>query len=433
MKILGGRHRGGRTVLGVLTFFVTTAVLAACGTVAGKPEAGEFDIRKLSVGKYPTDPLDVRASFTHSPFNGRELATARLADAVVTGPDVDPSFTHGVLSISLQISVGLQSVLSLSAKPVVERNDMMFGYAASASTKEISEASDAVGPLVFSPFGGKKPDPDATSFNATVFQFSDQQRAAAAAEQMEAADFDVAADQNQRVAVDKYPDAKSHWRPGIPSMGTTMAHGQYVISVFVQQPQPEIAGLKNLTQKVLDAQLRLLDQTPPLSARDVLRLDYDPQGMLRRTLHPGNTPRPAADTEVTRTPRGFLHNVDDQAKWKSLLGDNGVDSTATARDGALLLRARDATAATALWSGITSAATTPADKPTDVPGTACTETNKPAKPHRIEQEEAWDNSDRFVCTLHYGRYVAQVAGTQLSDVTQRAAAQYALLVNSQYM
>ncbi|MEU1206770.1 hypothetical protein [Nocardia sp. NPDC005825] len=432
MRILDAHRPCARGALGVVALFVTTAVLAGCGTVAGTPEAGEFDIRKLSVGSYPTDPLEVRASYTHSPSSGLDLAIGRLGDAVVTGPDVDPTFTHGVLSEAMDVSIGLGLVLSSVAEPVAERNNMMFGYAASASTKPMSTVSDPNSFLVYSPFGHMKPEPDATSFSVTVLQFPDKQRASTAAEQMEAADFDVAPDQNQRVTLDKQPAAKSHWRPGVPSMGTTLAHGQYVVTVFVQQPNPELAGLKSLTEKILAAQQPLLDQVPALSPRDVLRLDYDPQGMLRRTLHPGTFPYPHAENEVTRAPRGFLHNVDDQARWKTLLEGNGVDSTATTRNGALLLRARDAKAAAALWAGITNAETTAPDKPADIPDTTCTETTKTVKPHRIDQEDAWDRSDRFICTLHYGRYVARVAGLQLADVSQRAAAQYALLVNSQY-
>ncbi|MFE4455854.1 hypothetical protein ACFROC_00720 [Nocardia tengchongensis] len=432
MKVFDASRPGGRTVFGALTLLVTTAVLAGCGTVTGTPGAAELDVRKLAVGKYPTDPLDSRMSYVHSKSGGRELAVGRLGDSVVIGPEVDPSFTHGVMSLSLQVSAGLGLVLSTVAEPVVERNNMMFGYAASASTKPLSTARDPDSLLAFSPFGGAKPDPDATSFNVTVLQFPDQQRATVAADQMEAADFDVASDQNQRITLDKQPGAKAHWRPGIATMGTTLAHGQYVISVFVQQPKPEVTELTKLTEKVLAAQLPLLDQTPALSPREVLRLDYDPQNLMRRTLHPGNYAAPNAVDEVTRTPRGFLHTVDDQPKWKTLLDDNGVDSTATTRNGALLLRTRDAKAATALWSSLAGAAASPADQSADVPDTTCVETASPnTKPQRYDDEDAWDKSDRYVCTLHYNRYVARVAGTQLADVKQRAAAQYALLANSQ--
>ncbi|MEC3913283.1 DUF7373 family lipoprotein [Nocardia sp. CDC160] len=433
MNILEARRRGGRTALGAVVLITTTAVLAGCGTTAGKPVAGEFDIRKLSVGQYPTEPADIRASYSHSPANGKELAIGRLANAVVIGPDVDPIFNHAVSSVSLSGPTALALVLSTVAEPVAERNDMQFGYAASVSTKPLSGARDSGAILTFSPFGGMQPDPDATSFNVTVLQFPDQQRASTAAQQMEEADFAVAADQNQRVALDKQPDAKAHWRPGIPSMGTTLAHGQYAISVFVQQPKPELAGLKSLTEQILAAQLPLLDALPPLSPREVLRLDYDPQGLLRRTLHPGKALYPHAETEITSTPRGLIHTIDNQPSWKTLLDNNGVDYTATTRNGALLLRAKDPKAATAVWSTITGGGPTPIDKATDVPDTSCVESTKGNKPQRFDDEDAWDKSDRFVCLLHYDRYVAVVAGAQLADVTQRAAAQYALLVNSQYM
>ncbi|WP_405489195.1 hypothetical protein [Nocardia sp. NBC_00511] len=431
--IFDSRSISCRTALGVLTLSITTAVLTGCGAVSGNPVPGEIDIRKLSVGTYPIEPLDSRFSYSHTISGGLELATGRIDDAVVSGPDVDPSITHGVLSVNLQIPEGLGLVLSSVAKPVAESNNMLFGSSASASTKPLSNVRAANIGEVYAPFGPYTPDPSATSFNVTVLQFPDEQRAGAAAEQMEAADFNVAADQNQRVTIDSHPDAKAHWRPGIPSMGTTIAHGHYVVSIFVQQPNPELAGLKSLTEKILAVQLPLLEKLKPLSRRDMLRLDYDPQGMMRRTLHPEKGALPHSESEITRTPRGFLHNVDDQSTWKKLLEDNGVDSTATALDGGLLLRARDSNAATALWTGITSATTAPADKQADVPDTVCTETSNTVKPYRFDQEDAWDHSDRFICTLHYDRYVARVAGTQLADVTQRAAAQYALLVNSQYM
>lgn len=434
MRILSTRRTGGSKILGSIALVVTTAFLASCGsTTAGKPAAGEYDVRKLSIGKYPTEPIDLRSRFIHSPSTGLNLAIGRLADAVVFGADVDPTFTHGVLSQSLGAGEGLGLVMSKAAEAVADDNHMMFGFSASTSTKKIPISPGTKDLFNYSPFGGKDPDPDADSFNVTVLQFPDTGRAATAADQMEAADFNVAPDQNQRITLDKQPAAKAHWRPGIPTLGTTIAHGQYVVSVFVQRPKPEIGGLKDLTEKVLATQLPMLDQTPALSLREMLRLDYDPLGVLRRALHPGTYPAPDAENEVTHTPRGFLHNVEDQGMWKKMLDNDGVDRTATTRNGALLLRARDADAAAALWSGITSAADNSINKSAEVPDTSCYETRPVAKVQPFTDSEAWDDSARFICTLHYDRYVARVAGTQLADVVQRAAAQYTLLANSQYM
>ena len=48
-----------------------------------------------------------------------------------------------------------------------------------------------------------------------------------------------------------------------------------------------------------------------------------------------------------------------------------------------------------------------------------------------KQEIVADNANaRFVCFVSFGRYVGSVASNEEKDVQQRAAAQYAILVNS---
>ncbi|MET9488662.1 hypothetical protein [Nocardia sp. NPDC006630] len=431
MKFFSNRLPTAGVAFNALAFVLTSAALVSCGSSTdGTAIAGEVDVRKFAVGTYPTIPADLRGSYRHEALSGTQLAVARLADAVATGPDVDPSFAHGVMQWSITTLGSVSSVLANATEPVAERNNVMFGYSASASTRPLPDTGDPSASGIFHPFGGGHTDPDATSFNITVLQFPSAQEAESAATQMEAADFDVAADLNTHISLDKYPSAKAHWRQGIPSMAATLAHGQYVVNVFVQLPKPELAGLKNLIEKVYAAQVPLLDQTPPLSAREVLFLDYDPYGMVRRTLHPDKLLRPNADTEATRTPRGYLHYVDDQIAWKRLLDDNRVDRISTTQKGALLLRTPDTKSATALWAGINGLTTGTADRPANVPDVACAEN---PKPKRDSYDNYWDEPDRFICTVRYDRYVARVAGAQLADVHQRAAAQYALLANSQYL
>lgn len=430
MGILSSRQRGGGGVSSAAVLILSAAVLTGCGsTVSGTAVSGEVDVRKLEVGKYPTEPFDTRATYRHESLSGKQLAIGRLADAVVTGPEVDPTFGHGVLTDTLADPF-TSGVLAHSVAPVLANNKMMFAFSASASTHPLPEKFISQDILIFHPLGGAEANPDATSFNITVAQFPDQQLAQTAAEQMEATDFDLAADQNVRVTLDKQPTAKAHWRPGIPSMSATLATGQYVVTIFVQQPKPELDGLKSLSEKIFAAQLPLLDKLPPLSERDVLRMDYDPDGMLRRTLHPAGYANPDADDEVTRSPRGYLHYAEDQAAWKRMFDDSGVDRVSSARDGALLIRARDTAAATKLWSGINTITPGSDDRSIGFPDVSCAE-NPKAKP--TKSLNAWNRSSRFVCTLHYDRYVAQVAGSQLADVHLRAAAQYALLANSQFM
>lgn len=411
--------------------FATTAVsfslvLAGCGgTVSGSPAAGEIDIRTLAIGNYPTTPLDARAQYSHTSLDGRSIAVARLADAVVSGADVDPGFGYTAL-----VRSDTSFVIAEAAKPVLNDNHLMLAYSTTVSdhprleTLYIDHSSGNA-----SPFEGWENDPTATTFNVTVMQFPDEQQARAAAEGINSTDFAVAAAENVPVSLDRYPVAKGHWRPGIPSMATTLSRGQYAITVSVRTPKAEIDGLKTLATKIIDAQLPLLDKTPPLTQREILYLDYDPEGMLRRTLHPADYPRPGQD-EAVRTPRGYLHTVDNQAPWKQLLDDNGVDLTATTVKGALLFRARDAKAAADLWAGINGLIKGTTDAPPGLPAATCAEN---PSPNRTGYSQAWNATDRYVCTLHYDRYVARVAGAQLLDAQQRAAAQYALLAKAQYL
>ncbi|MFI1915076.1 hypothetical protein [Nocardia sp. NPDC020380] len=435
MKSLGARRSAGKTVLGALALVLAAAALTGCGAVSGTPAAGEIDVRKLPVGNYPTDPLDVRMQNTFGSDDGEAGALARLADNVVAGPDVDPKFAHNVLSLYLKSSGSTKyaAVLAGAVQPVLDGNGMMFGYSAAASTHALVKGAGFPDNDNFNPFAGAQGDPNATSFNVTVLQFPDPQKAQAAAGQMEAADFAVAADQNVHITLDKQPDAKAHWRPGIPSMAATLAHGAYVVNVYVAQPSPDIDGLRKLADQVLAAQLPLLDQAPALSPREIFRMQYQPDTMLRRTLHPNPYLSLDAYSEISHAPRGYLHYVEDQPTVKRLLDDNGVDMTSTAKHGGLLLRARDAKAATALATAINKLIPGSVEPPAGVPDAACVQNPNPKSDLNFDTEDydSWSTDNRYLCTVHYDRYVARVASDQLIDVQQKAAAQYAVLANSQ--
>ncbi|GAB0104473.1 hypothetical protein JMUB6875_34470 [Nocardia sp. JMUB6875] len=436
MKNLGTHQATGRTSFGALTVLLVATLLAGCGSeVAGTPAAQEIDVRKLAVGNYPTDPLDVRFTYQHNANDGRSIAMARLADNVVIGPDVDSKFSHSALEQTiypLTLPQGdLSRVLAGAVRPVLESNGMMFGFSAAASTRELPKSHERDQSNNFNPFGGALGDPDATAFNVTVLQFPDQQRAQTAADQMESADFSVAADQNVHVTLTKQPDAKAHWRPGVPSMAATLAHGQYVVNVYVAQPKPDMDELRAFAEQVFAAQLPLLDQAPGLSPHEIFRLDYDPDAMLRRTLHPTVAFEANPVYEAVHTARGHLHYLKDQKTWKRMLDDSGVDRISNASRGGLLFRARDAEAAAKLWSGIKATTNGSVEGPADVPDVSCTLSKE-------DIGDAWwayrgSGSPAYICTLHYDRYVARVASMQLGDAQQMAAAQYTLLANSQYL
>lgn len=106
-----------------------TLTVGGCATIDGISAAGELDVRKLEVGKYPTDPLDLRYTYYHDLAGGTNLALMRLADQVVTGPEIDARFKYGTGAIAIADADKATKVLADATKPVLESNRMMFGYA----------------------------------------------------------------------------------------------------------------------------------------------------------------------------------------------------------------------------------------------------------------------------------------------------------------
>lgn len=422
-------HRRRAKAVGAL---VLAASLAACGSdIDGFPSPGEIDIRQLDVGNYNTDPAEYRGKPRHSVAAGEMLDFSRLVDHVVIGSDVDEKFEHALLSRLLHTPTYTTTVLTEAAKPILEATGMLYGFSAAASTHPLVDTTyyDSTGN--FKPFGGADTNPEATSFNITVLEFPDDESARTAAEQIEAADFDVAPDVNARVTIDGLPTARAHWRPGVPSLAATVSHGSHLINVFVQQPTADLPELKSLAERVFAAQIPLLERMPVLSPRDSLLQPPDPHGVARRTLSLNDGLAVDADSNAIRTPRGWLHFVPEQRVWEPMLDSSGVDYIATTKKTAILFRARDATAARSLHTAIDALYPQPAGAPPNSRDITCAENPKPKRSGNVLQ--TWDASDRFLCTVSYDRYVARVASAQLTDAQQRAAAQYALLAKSQYM
>lgn len=396
-----------------LLLAITAVTVAGCGSkVEGSARPGEIDVRTLDVGTYPTDPLELRHTYNPSMSNGFTLAVQRLADHVANGPDIDPAFKYGTGVVPFLDADKATTVLAKATVPVLEANKMMFGIAVGQSDKQPDSS-------------GHTPDESAFT-TVTVMQFPDAAAASKAAGELEDADFTVAADLNQRVPLSKYPDAHTHWRPGVANIGSTMAHGSYVVSMFVGVKDPDLSQLTALAQKVYDAQLPLLDSLPPLDREGVLRLPFDPDAMLRRTLNSDDILLPDFLSQAVAEPRGFLHRVTDQVFWRKLLGDNNVDRFATSgasySGASMLFRTRGDEDARRLSAGILEHGYSGvADEPPGIPDAKCGE---------VAPSNQSSSAKRYRCVLSYRRYAAVVESDQLGDVHQRAAAQYALLANS---
>lgn len=365
--------------------------LAGCGSVVpGVPIAGEVDVRGLDVGSYSTDPLNYRALSLSKTEFGAELAITRLAGFVAAGTEIDPRLRNELAGKAIRTSRDVDDRLA----PIVERNGMMFGFGAGAAAESAT-----------------------TWVRLTVLQFPEPAAARTAAIEVEAAGFGAAPKANAPVTLDWYPDAKAHWRQDIPSLDAALARGNYLIIVNVAQPRPNLAALQDLGKKTIAAQLPLLDQLPSLSVPEMRALDHDPQDMLRRTLHPKADFTPSFDREAVFNARGFRHVAPEL--WRRLLEVGGIDAVARVSEVGLVARARDPKAATLVLNDLRTSAGPTTAAPAGVPDAFCVENTAAAA--------------RFTCTVRAGRYVAQVGSAQLQDAHQRAAAQFAILVNSGWM
>jgi len=287
---------------------------------------------------------------------------------------------------------------------------------------------------------------NATLLTLTVLQFPSNNDAEQAAIDIEANDFNSQADLNHRVPLDRYPNAHSHSQSGVPALESTIAHGQYIVSVFTQTPGGDINALKSLTEKAFDRQIAMLDHLPPLSPVEVIKQDIDPDRMLRRLLNPDEDWEPDPRSLAAYDLQGFLQFQADPLSEKRLyqslhiekfgvggsyfrilgdythqgLSDGFQSGTVKNLQGDLLYRSPNISSAHDTWLKILNAPD-PSMTPKNVPDTKCA------------QLPTEGDVKNFTCAVRYRQYVGLVWGRQLDDAQQRAAAQYALLANSQGM
>ncbi|MEV0540247.1 DUF7373 family lipoprotein [Nocardia salmonicida] len=390
--------------------------IAGCASqIGGNATPGEIDVRQLDIGKYPTRPLSEYSEFSYSFKAGRTLAAMRLADNLVLGQEVDPKLTFGSFQ---SVDSDTPLVMSKAVLPALKPNHMLYGFATGNSDiKEFSSMSLSPGDEKLADImRTRKP----TYFGLTVMQFPDPGSAERAATEIEQLDFDVAADQNVRVPLDKYANARSHWRPGVASMVSTLSHGSYVLNVQAGVPEADANTLTGLIQKVFDAQLPRLDKLTPLSPVEVVKLTSDPERLLERALNPQKLGSPDPINFASYGLQGFLQTRRDLLTKQDLYTKVGADQFGQSW-GSYVIRVRDSAAAQTLLDEIfVGDAYKPADAPAKLPAARCTENKDP-------QGEV----KRFSCAVQYRRYVGHVQSHQLADAHQRAAAQYAILANSQ--
>ncbi|MGF6884059.1 hypothetical protein ABIA39_003700 [Nocardia sp. GAS34] len=396
--------------------------LTACGSaVHGSAGPSEIDVRTLDIGSYPVDPLDIHDDDPPDLLDSLQIAGLRLSEFVTTAYDVDPRMRVGLTSQSftsglLPGSLGPGDAMTAVAK----RDDMYFGFESAGS-----DQGNFLG-------SGDWPTPDkqnSTTIDLMVMQFADPATAARAAGDFYAADIG-GNKANQPVPLGKYPDAHAHWRPGAPVMRSFLAHGSYVEAVVAFAPTADQANLSALSEKTYDTEGPVLDQLSPISDVDTLNLAWDPEYLLSRALNPDQDGNPTfGDQNAVFGPRGILHYLPDRADAKKTF--TAIGGLKFARTGdALVVRTADAAdAAKAVTDRLTPGPHhSNAEAVPKLPASACVDNSDGGD----EWASSLGGQKRFTCIVAYRNYVGYVESNQLIDAHQRAAAQFALLANSQW-
>ncbi|MFD4431465.1 hypothetical protein [Nocardia sp. NPDC058497] len=403
----------------ILFAALLTTVLTACGsTVPGTGLPGEIDVRTLDVGSYPTEPPNAHDDDPVPAFYYMyKIAAMRIADYTISANDIDPRMIYGNRAGFHKPGLmpgELGDPIAMSA--IAKQHNLLYGFQSSGAMKDTTVTASLGWPT--------KNDSNPLTATTMVFQFPDADRATAAAKEFHDTDMAAQEGRNQPVTLSKYPAALSHWRQDSPFLRTMLPHGPYVIAFLLSVATPDLPALTTLAETAYTKQIEALAKTTPLTDEQIMKLPWDPEHILMRTLNPDQTTRPEADTFQLTGKQGALHSSggplpDDRKYLDQQLTKMNAQQVALSW-GAIGIRTADAESARRAvteklfpWPTIADVA-----PPPNLPDSACVE-NKPLTAKK-----------RFSCVVAYHQYVGIVTSGQLLDAQQQAAAQYAVFANS---
>ena len=404
---------------------ISAVVLAGCGRDGGtaspaksssssKPPA--VDLSTLDTGKYLTLPR--RLGQVASEEEGRMAEAIRMAEALADLTKVDPTFAKDIERQPLVSPSDVANIISFTDQAVVQPVLVKYGMIAGHVVQGSSAKMDS----------GAQPAEDYKAVVLMLVRFADEASARNAAVEMDAVDFAVSPE-NVPVPVTKYPAAHGHWRPSNPTMASTLAHGDFVIHVIAANPTPNLETLTGMVATTFDKEIAALDRFQPTPVNQIGKLSKDPDGLLGRLvdLTPGTEPS-LSKSVASYGPNGAATTQNERQMKDRVYENAGVDRLAIWLDpklgGSSIFRARDRDAAVKLMDALVSTDDDidhPIDGVRGLPDAKCFE----------QKQSTYKDAPglRFECYVTYDRYVAGVASGDEADVRQRAAAQYALLVN----
>lgn len=371
------------------------ATSAACGNAGDASEYGAYPSHQVN-GDYDQQPSRARGVLAES---------LRLGERIVYATDIDPELTTGRGGGVSADFHGLNStVISAPEANATNSDDVLGAFGAMAANKPYSSNDD-----------------QQTKFlGVSIIAFTDEQKAAAAAGDMARADFDANTD-NAPVAVEAYPAALSHWRPGVPTLGSIMAWKSLVIRVYAQLPDPDLGRLVDVVTKTYQRQLDLLSTFTPTAASELAKLPLDPDHMLPRLVKTGDY-----------TPDDHDFAVYGPHAYSALLGSPATDFGANAERGVgaiavsynkHLFRLRDEASAEA-YAGYLAGMHSDADYAPIRNGTGNSAVTCYQATKQLTQTP---DARRFRCLVVRGEYVAMVYSNADTDARELAAAQYSVM------
>ncbi|NMN98973.1 DUF7373 family lipoprotein [Antrihabitans stalactiti] len=381
----------------VISLIVATMVatvgasLTGCsGSTAGHAKSQEVDLASLDVGNYETTPPDGGLGNSGSDEVGRLLDAQRLANFVVDPVEVDDALRRGVSPTyvirnapSLAIDGGVFT--AKAATPAVKYS-MRYGFAASRAT----ERNDRV-------------------MTIAVFVFSTSDDAKGAADEFAAAE--QASDTSAKpVPLSTYPDARA-----VASDARIAVY--YPKDRLLYYQSYKGSDLVKTAELTLAEQLPLLAEFTPTDWSKTEAIPRDREGMLARTLR---ADEPSSNEDAVLDLAGIEHFLIHPKEIKAALERAGVDLAAVSET--RVYRAKDAAAAQKFQHELADAYPTELREIDPPPGLATAQC--------FENTDDTLN-DRFACFGSRGRYAFSLGSGQRNDAYQQAAAQYALLVNSE--
>ncbi|MFD4352971.1 hypothetical protein ACFWPX_10455 [Nocardia sp. NPDC058518] len=367
---------------------------AACGDNAA-PDHGRYALEPVA-GDYDDAPSLVRGTLVESVRIGERLLLADRVDPDLTGGN------GGGLIVGVR---GVDNLLSGVQRTALEPFDVLAGFGAIAGN------------------GQSDNEPKYKLLSIAILSLPDEAQATAAAQAMAAADF-TANTENAPLPIPEYPASLTHWRPGVPTVGSWLVWKSLVIRLYAKilEPSPEL--LTDLLTRTYRAQLAELENFVPTPAADLAELKLDGDKLLTRVVKTGDYWPDRWDFMVYG-PRSYALLRDKPSATLREFEGSSIAAIAVSYN-KFLYRAGDSSAAQS-FADLEEKHSLAAEYTlmTAVPGLSGVSCYRAARPNNTSVP-----ARRFSCLVRHNEFVVRLYSNQETDIRQQAVAQHALLSGS---